>query len=119
MSSPTIYENLSHQFETQRPISYEEKQEEPVKVVGGVNVSSLLRQRKASSSSTKNEDEDEWAEDHTANNQQQFNNARRSPSPEHSSNNNQNEGIKGIARYSYQKSRSFIFSQCITESVLF
>jgi len=52
----------------------------------------------------KNEDDDEWADDHKSYNQQR---ERRSPSPspevQSSNNNNNNEGIRCIARYSYQK----------------
>jgi hypothetical protein len=101
--SPSIYENIGNQFETQRSITNEEKKEETTKLVGGINVSSLLRQRKTSSSSSKNEDEDEWNVDRKSYNQ------RRSPSPTpiiHSEQlSNNNEGIRCIARYSYQKSR--------------
>jgi hypothetical protein len=102
-----IYENMGNQFETQRSPTIKE---EPTQFVGNVNVSSLLRQRKTSSSSSKNEDDDdEWAIDHKSHNQHQS--YQRSPSPtpvvqsEQSSNNNHNEGIRGIARYSYQKSK--------------
>jgi len=68
-------------------------------------VSSLLRQRKASSSSSKNEDEDEWADDRRSYNQQPV--GRRSPSPtpavQYEQPSNNNEGIRCIAHYSYQK----------------
>ncbi|CAF0848451.1 unnamed protein product [Rotaria sp. Silwood1] len=105
VSSSTIYENLSNHFETQRSTTYEEKQEEPTRFVSGVNVSSLLRQRKTSSSSSKNDD-DEWADHSESHNQQQL--FRRSPSPipatqSQQPSNNNNEGVKCIARYSYQK----------------
>jgi hypothetical protein len=101
----TIYENMGNQFETQPSTTINEGLSQ---FVGNVNVSSLLRQRKTSSSSSKNENEDdEWAIDHKSHNQQQS--YQRSPSPavqsEQPSNNNHNEGIKGIARYSYQKSK--------------
>lgn len=105
MSHPTIYENLGHQFENQRPATYEEKKEEPNQFIGGVNVSSLLRQRKASSSSSKNEEDDEWADDRQSYNEQQQQPARRSPSPTPEvQSSNPNEGIRCIAHYSYQKS---------------
>jgi len=104
--SPSMYANIGNKLETQRSITNEEKKEETTKIIGGVNVSSLLRKRKTSSSSSKNgNDDDEWAVDHKSYNQQQP--SRRSPSPviqsEQSSNNNNNEGIRCIARYSYQK----------------
>jgi hypothetical protein len=93
----SIYQNIGNQFETQRSATNEATNQ----FVGSVNVSSLLRQRKTSSSSSKNDD-DEWADDRQSYNQQS---ERRSPSPVQSSNNNnnQNEGIKCMARYSYQK----------------
>ncbi|CAF1340639.1 unnamed protein product [Rotaria magnacalcarata] len=97
VTTPIIYENLDSRFETQRS---EEKQVESNKFIGGVNVASLLRARKASSSSSKHDDDDdEWADNH----QHQ---SYRSPSPipaaqpEPPSN---NEGIRCIARYSYEK----------------
>lgn len=87
-SSP-IYENFSNKSETQQE-----------KIVGGVNVSSLLRTRKASSSSSKNDD-DEWAENN-------HNEPYRNPSPVPAVQSQQpinDEGIRCIARYSYQKSK--------------
>ncbi|CAF3164907.1 unnamed protein product [Rotaria socialis] len=97
VTNSIIYENLDSRFETQRS---EEKQVESNKFIGGVNVASLLRARKASSSSSKHDDDDdEWADNH----QHQ---SYRSPSPipaaqpEPPSN---NEGIRCVARYSYEK----------------
>ncbi|CAF2566041.1 unnamed protein product [Rotaria sp. Silwood2] len=108
VSNSSIYQNLSNNFETQRATTYEEKQEEPVRFVGNVNVSSLLRQRKASSESSKNDD-DEWADNSESHHQQQSFGRNPSPTPvtqtQQSLNNNNNntEGVKCVARYSYQK----------------
>ena len=105
----SIYQNIGNQFENQQTTANEEQ----TRFVGGVNVSSLLRQRKNSSSSSKNDD-DEWADNHQSSNYQQEPQRRSpSPTPVHSSNNNnnnhQNEGVKCIARYSYQKS-TYLFN---------
>jgi len=53
VSNSTIYENIGNTYETQRSTTNEEKNEETAQFIGGVNVSSLLRQRKTSSSSSK------------------------------------------------------------------
>ncbi|CAF0769216.1 unnamed protein product [Adineta ricciae] len=103
--TPTVYENTSNNFEPQRSTA----KEEPVTFVGNVNVSTLLRQRKASSSSSKNgeNDDDEWTEEPQAH--QQPSTWQRDPSPtpvhqpEHSADNGQDQGIRCIAHYSYQK----------------
>ncbi|CAF0991504.1 unnamed protein product [Adineta steineri] len=115
ISAPSVYENMAHKYEpqqsipkyeSQQPIPDYEKTEEPIKFIGNVNVASLLRQRKTSSP-THEDDDDDWAEDHPSYNQPQY--EQRSPSPrsvvpsEQPSNNNHNEGIKCVARYSYQK----------------
>lgn len=95
---PTIYENLS----------VPPQPTDSTKIVGGIDVSSLLRQRQPSSSSSKkDEDEDEWAvedahhQPHAAT-PSSAPTAPAAPSvqPE------MNEGIRCIARYSYQKSTS-------------
>jgi hypothetical protein len=99
--NPTIYENIGNQFETQRSTTNEETN----RLVSDVDVSSLLRQRKASSASSKNDDDDEWAVDHKSYYQQQPERRSPSPTPVQSNNNNHNEGVKYIARYSYQKSK--------------
>jgi len=81
-------------------------QQEPTRVVTTVDVSSLLRQRQPSSSSSKHEDdEDEWAVDHQS--RQQIN-QQRSPSPivPNSNNDRPDEGIRCIARYSYEKTEN-------------
>ena len=118
VSSPDIYENMGQKFETQRSIPVEKKQEEPVKSVGGINVSSLLRQRKPSSSSSCFDDDDQWADDRHSHTQPQSETNHRTPSPTPvvhsppSSNTDHNEGVKCMARYSYQKSKPFLLLQC-------
>ena len=106
-----IYENISHQFQRSQQV-HAPHQTEAEKIVGGVNVSSLLRNRRtsSSSSSSKNQEvnEDEWADDYNTNNHQPPI-EQRNPSPvpvqqiDSHSNGHHNEGVRCIARYSYQK----------------
>lgn len=117
VTNPSIYQNLGNQFANQPTSPTAAKEDETNRFVGGVNVSSLLRQRKTSSSSSKNEEEDEWAENHHPSNQYQPP-QQRSPSPIPSAGQSFNEGIRCIARYSYQKSKSF-FLDSFRSSLLF
>jgi hypothetical protein len=108
VSHSSIYQNVANQFANHPTSPSVETKEETNRFVSGVNVSSLLRQRKASSSSSKNEEEeeeDEWAQDHHSFNQYQPP-QHQSPSPTPATGQSSNEGIKCIARYSYQKSKS-------------
>ena len=117
VSSPDIYENMGQKFEAQRSIPVEKKQEAPAKSVGGVNVASLLRQRKPSSSSSCFDDDEQWAEDRQSHIQPQSETKQRTPSPApivHSPPSNStdhSEGVKCMARYSYQKSKPLLLRQ--------
>ena len=108
VTNPSIYQNLGNQFANHPTSPSAAKEEETNRIVGGVNVSSLLRERKTSSSSSKHEEEDEWGENHHSSYQYQPP-QQRSPSPIPTAGQSSNEGIKCIARYSYQKSK-YLFS---------
>ena len=106
-TASNIYMNISTQSNTQDVIINKEENNESARLVHGVNVSSILRQRKVSSSSSKNDD-DEWNDNYNSNYQNQP--LRRSPSPTSAPEsgqtlNNNNEGIRCIARYSYQRGK--------------
>lgn len=111
----TIYENFADHYQSHPSTSVnEEKQAEPVKIIGGINVSSLLRSRKASSSSkNEDDDEDEWAADHHHAHEQPSVRPR-SPSPapavhsQKSPGAHQHEGVRCVAHYSYQKSKCHV-----------
>lgn len=74
------------------------------KIVGGINVSSILRERKASSaSSTKDQNDDEWADDQKDSNPAA--DVQKDPlATEATADKTVDEGLKCIARYSYEKS---------------
>ena len=121
VSSSAIYQNIGDRYTRQISATNEEKNEEPARFIGGVNVSSLLRQRKTSSSS-KSEDDDEWTDDHYLNNQQHSFTRSLSPTPaiqSEQSSNSYNEGIKCIARYSYQKGKPMNYCNFLKKFVLF
>jgi hypothetical protein len=112
MPSSSIYENLPAHVPIERTSTDNDKPTTPTALIAGVDVSSLLRQRKDSSpASNKADDNDdtEWADDHHTNNNH-VEVTRKSPSPtpvistNNSFNGNQHDGVRCIARYSYQKS---------------
>ena len=79
------------------------EKEESDKIVGGINVSSILRERKSSSSSSskKDENEDEWADDQ--NESDSTRNVQKDPPTAETPAEAPNEGLKCIARYGYEK----------------
>ncbi|CAF5122035.1 unnamed protein product, partial [Rotaria magnacalcarata] len=74
VSTSNIPDNDENNTEIVTSTTDEAIEERTEKFVGGINITSLLRQRKTSSSSSKKDDDDdnEWAADKDENNQQAY-----------------------------------------------